>query len=176
MMARRRLLSFLTRWEFNYETKLPAPPGRVFEVITDLSSYPQWNPFVRSACGQAVAGGTVTGKVQMGRFLFSYKHHIFECVSGKSFCWQEFGFLTWLKYGECSRFLEESDSNTDYRCHLLLTGLMAGVVGLLLGGMLRSGIMAEAEALKRRVGDESARLPVPDNRQAAEREGDGTSA
>ncbi len=175
MMARRSFLSSLTRWEFTYETTLPGPPDRAFEVLTDLYSYPQWNPFVRSASGQAVVGGIVKGKVQMGRFLLSYKHHIFECVSGKSFCWQEFGFFTWLEYGRRSRYLKESDGNTEYRCHLLVTGLMAGLAGLLLGGALRSGIIAEAEALKRRVAEEPERLPVPDIRQTSE-EGDGKIA
>lgn len=35
---------------------IKAPPSRVWEVLTDLEAYPEWNPFVRSIEGDLAQG------------------------------------------------------------------------------------------------------------------------
>ena len=42
--------------------QIAAPPQRVWAVLTDLASYPQWNPLFREASGQPTAGSTITLK------------------------------------------------------------------------------------------------------------------
>jgi hypothetical protein len=42
--------------------EIAASPEQVWAVLTDLASYPQWNPLFREASGQLTAGGRVTLK------------------------------------------------------------------------------------------------------------------
>ncbi|WP_222706985.1 SRPBCC domain-containing protein [Neolewinella aurantiaca] len=39
--------------------QLPAPPEKVWAVLTDFDSYPRWNPFVTRAEGDWAVGNTV---------------------------------------------------------------------------------------------------------------------
>lgn len=38
------------------QIEIPAPPGRVWEVLADSSRYPQWNPFIVALRGELAAG------------------------------------------------------------------------------------------------------------------------
>lgn len=40
--------------------EIAATPSRVWEVLTDLGSYPQWNPMIRSASGLVTTGERLT--------------------------------------------------------------------------------------------------------------------
>jgi hypothetical protein len=46
------------------EIRIDAPPRRVWEVLTDLAAYPQWNPFVVRADGTAEVGNRLTLRLQ----------------------------------------------------------------------------------------------------------------
>lgn len=49
------------RWmperEILTEVLIDAEPSRVWQVLTDFSSYPEWNPMLSSARGELVPGG-----------------------------------------------------------------------------------------------------------------------
>jgi len=42
--------------EIRTEIDIGASPSRVWQVLTDFSSYPQWNPFIRRIEGELVEG------------------------------------------------------------------------------------------------------------------------
>ena len=42
------------------EVKIDAPPERVWAVLADLASYPQWHPVFLSVTGQLAAGSTLS--------------------------------------------------------------------------------------------------------------------
>ncbi len=39
------------------EIEIAAPAGRVWSILTDLSAFPSWNPFIRGASGELRTGG-----------------------------------------------------------------------------------------------------------------------
>lgn len=42
--------------ELHTEIQINAPPERVWRLLTDFASYPQWNPFIRRASGKPEKG------------------------------------------------------------------------------------------------------------------------
>ena len=41
-------------------TEVDASPDRVWQVLTDRTSYPDWNPFIVSSTGELTTGGKIT--------------------------------------------------------------------------------------------------------------------
>jgi hypothetical protein len=50
--------------ELRAEVEIDATLERVWHVLTDFSSYPDWNPFIRRACGPVQAGGRLEVNIQ----------------------------------------------------------------------------------------------------------------
>ena len=136
-------------WQFTHEETIDAPVEAVFRIISDLPSYPNWNPFLKSANGKVEVGGVISGKSVVGKYTTSYRHKIFEYIPNKSLCWQDFGFMALFVHSRRSRYVEPRDGKTYYKCHLSLTGPLSGLVNLMLGEGLRNGIVAEAKATKK---------------------------
>ncbi len=44
------------------EISITAPPDRIWHLLTDFASYPQWKPFIRRASGELREGATVKEK------------------------------------------------------------------------------------------------------------------
>jgi len=136
-------------WEFAHEETIEAPVEVVFDLMTDLPNYNNWNPFLATCFGQVEVGGVVSGKSVLGKATTSYRHKIFEYVPNRSLCWHDFGLLSLLLYSRRSRYVEPRDRKTHYKCHLRISGPLSGLVNLMYGEGLRNGIVAEAGALKK---------------------------
>ncbi len=134
-------------WKFSHEEIIDAQPEVVFELISDLPNYQNWNPFVISASGPSELGGVISGKAVLGRFTSSYRHKIFEYVPNAALCWRDFGFLSLLFCGQRCRYLEARGDKTHFKCELEITGLLSGLVNLIFGNALRGGVVAEAKAI-----------------------------
>lgn len=136
-------------WEFTHQETIDASPETVFRLIADLPNYKNWNPFLIVASGQVEVGGIVSGKSVLGKFATSYRHKIFQYVPNRSLCWRDFGFPSLFVCGQRSRYLETRAGKTHYQCHLKLSGPFSGLVNLVFGEGLRTGIVAEARALRK---------------------------
>jgi hypothetical protein len=49
--------------ELYSEIEIRSSPDRIWEILTDLSRYPEWNPFIRSIRGDLVPGGHVIAEL-----------------------------------------------------------------------------------------------------------------
>ncbi|MCL2394898.1 MAG: SRPBCC domain-containing protein, partial [Acidimicrobiaceae bacterium] len=58
------------------EIDIGAPPGRVWEVFTDVSSFPSWNPFIRKFEGDLVPGEKVRVTLALGRRLMHFRPEV----------------------------------------------------------------------------------------------------
>ena len=47
------------------EVEIAAPIDAVWETLTDLAAYPEWNPFIVSAQGRAEVGERLTNRMQL---------------------------------------------------------------------------------------------------------------
>jgi hypothetical protein len=50
--------------ELHTEIEIDAPAERVWRVLTDFASYPQWNPFIRTISGQPTPGERLKARLE----------------------------------------------------------------------------------------------------------------
>jgi hypothetical protein len=50
--------------QLHTEIEIDAPAERVWGVLTDFASYPQWNPFIRSISGEPNIGGRLEVRLE----------------------------------------------------------------------------------------------------------------
>ena len=50
--------------ELYTEIAIDAPPSRVFEILTDLEKYPEWNPFIVQAIGNLQIGSKLDIRIR----------------------------------------------------------------------------------------------------------------
>jgi hypothetical protein len=66
-----------------------ASPSRVWEVLTDLGAYPEWNPFIVRAGGTIEVGGRLSLRMQpVGARDVSLQPTVLEAVEGSSLRWR----------------------------------------------------------------------------------------
>jgi uncharacterized protein YndB with AHSA1/START domain len=50
--------------ELHSEIVIDASPERVWDVLTDFATYPQWNPFIRRISGELGVGGRLEVRLE----------------------------------------------------------------------------------------------------------------
>jgi len=68
--------------------EIAAPADRVYAILTDFQSYPQWNPFVVKAEGRAAKGETLNNKLRDsdGSFM-TFKPKVLAADPGRELRW-----------------------------------------------------------------------------------------
>ncbi len=139
--------------------EIDAPAAVVWQVITDLQAYEQWNPFVVSCRSTLTVGAPIAMRVRLFPWFAQAQHEtVFDHVPGKRFCYGlDGGALGAIISRRCHELQALGPGSTRYRSHFELSGWLAAVVGLLLGGRLRHGFDAMTSAVKRRAEELRAR-------------------
>ena len=140
------------------EALIDAPAGTVFDVITDLPRYAEWNPWIIRAAGTPSEGAEITVRSLVGGRPLRVNHRILRSQKDREFRWCDLGWFTRLAYGERARWLEpRGEGKVSYRVELTITGVLAPVVKAVLGRSLAWGLEAETRALKQRAESLAAR-------------------
>jgi hypothetical protein len=133
------------------ETLIDASAGTVFDVITDLPRYAEWNPWILKAAGTPSEGATIRVRSLVGGRLMKVDHRILRSKQDAEFRWCDLGWFTRFAYGERARWLEpQGDGKVTYRVELTITGPFSSLVKAVLGRSLAWGLKAETDALKLR--------------------------
>lgn len=111
--------------------EIEAPAERVWEVITDFASYPQWNPFIIRAEGIPVEGARLRITIRApGYRPVTFKPRVLRAVSGRELTWLGRTFLPGLFDGRHSLTMEAlEESRTRFRTHEEVTGILLPVLG-----------------------------------------------
>lgn len=130
---------------------IDAPPERVWSVLTDFASYPDWNPFVRRISGDLVTGSRITVRLQPpgGRGM-TFKPVIEEVTPGRSLRWLGRLGAPRIFDGEHSFTLEPRPGGGTHFVH---AERFSGVLVAPLGRMLEAtklGFREFNEAIKQR--------------------------
>jgi hypothetical protein len=133
------------------QTIVNASSDTVFNVITELETYKEWNPWIVEASGIPEEGQLVEVKVKMRAKIISARHRILISKPNMEFRWCDVGWFTRLAYGERARFIKSlANGGVEYRVELTVTGLFWWFVKLVYGKSMEAGLKAETNALKER--------------------------
>ena len=70
------------------EIEIDAPPSVVWEILTDLPAYADWNPFVVESSGIVAQGERLTNRLQPpGGRAMTFRPTVTEVVPERSFEW-----------------------------------------------------------------------------------------
>jgi uncharacterized protein YndB with AHSA1/START domain len=134
---------------FRSEAIIAAPTSRVWAVLTDLSGYRTWNPWLNDAAGELRPGGEVRVHVRLNGALRPADHVVLAVDRERRLCWRDAGWTTLFVYGQRCRWLEVlPDGRVHFRQELQLEGAMAPLARAMYGGSLQAGMDAETEALR----------------------------
>ena len=129
--------------------EIAAPPEVVWDVLTDLERYGEWNPFVVACRSTLQPGDPIEMRVHVLRaFAQSQTETMVEHEPGRSFAYGlDAGRLGALGSRRSHVVRPAGPGRTHYESHFELHGWLSPVVAGLLGGPLRRGFGEMADAL-----------------------------
>jgi hypothetical protein len=130
---------------------IDATPGRVWEVLTDLQRYPEWNPQIPAATGKIEEGSDIGLRLKLpGRPALNVTATIERSEPGRSLTWRGHVLAPGFFQGYRSFDVEPSGDGARVTHLEEITGIMAPVFSLLMGTPQQKSHAALNEALKER--------------------------
>jgi hypothetical protein len=98
--------------ELHSEIQIDVPAKRVWELLTDFASYPQWNPFIRNISGQPATGERLRVRlVPPGGRGMTFKPRVLNAEPNREFRWLGHLLVPGLFDGEHSFTIQPLDEN-----------------------------------------------------------------
>jgi hypothetical protein len=132
-------------------TDIPAPAEEVWAVLTDTSSYAEWNPFIRKLEGPWARGSRLAVTVKAGAREMSFRPTVLAYEEGRLIRWRGQLLLPGIVDGEHELRVEPLDDGTSrFTQHESFRGLLVPFLRGTLENTDR-GITDMNEALRGRV-------------------------
>lgn len=131
--------------------EIAAPASVVWEVITDLKRYPDWNPFCLSCESTLKPGDPIDMTVKLMARPQQQREWMLEFVDGKRFAYR----MKPVPLGALSSFRShdvqaDGAQRTHYRSYFHLKGWLRGLVLALFRDKLEAGFAGMTDAVKTR--------------------------
>ncbi|MFC2165219.1 SRPBCC family protein [Acidobacteriota bacterium] len=132
--------------------EIDAPANKVWAILTDFSSYPDWNPFIRKIKGEIEEGQKIEAFLQPpGSKGMSFSPRILKVEPNREFRWLGRLILPKLFDGEHIFELKElENSKTLFVQREKFRGLLAPMIMKSLGDKTQKGFDEMNKALKER--------------------------
>ncbi len=139
--------------ELRSEIKINASATRVWDALTDLDSFHEWNPFVRRAVGEVKEGEKLNVYLKApGGMGMSFKPRVIKVEPNREFRWLGHFLMPGIFDGE---HIFEIEPDGDASCRLVQREEFRGVLTTLMLLMVRKaterGFNEMNQALKTRV-------------------------
>lgn len=129
--------------------RINAPIDVVWEVLTDVGEYGQWNPFTPQAQTDFKIGSPARLRVRMGPTNMTITETVCAFEKPRVIAWSKAFGARRLLFALREQHLEPLDeSSCRYRNTDRLTGALAAIVFLCFGGYMRRGFNDVGEGLK----------------------------
>ena len=97
--------------ELRTEIEIQASPEKVWQTLTNLDKYPDWNPFIHHAIGKAKVGEKVDITFRSGSKEMTLHCTVIKVVPNKELIWKYHVILPGLFSGEHSFTIEPMGTN-----------------------------------------------------------------
>lgn len=98
--------------ELRADTEIHAPAERVWQLLTDFASFPQWNPFIREAIGEAKPGSRLQIRIQpSGASGMTFRPTVLKAEPNRELRWLGRLLVPGLFDGEHIFSIEPLDEN-----------------------------------------------------------------
>ena len=137
--------------EIRAEIELTAPVERIWELLTDLRLYPQWNPLFLNAEGKLNAGARLKLKVKLpGIEQFTIAPTVLAIVPPTELCWLHRIRFPGLFGWEHSFTIEPLGADRlRFTQRSIFRGVLAPLFAIGLGAAVRQGCETLNAAMKR---------------------------
>ncbi len=133
------------------ERTIAAPLAVVWDVLTDLPRYGEWNPFCIECRSTLKPGDPIDMRVRLRSRPQSQRETIFEHVPNEYFCYGlDGGWLKAITSNRCQRLTAIDAQHTLYQSHFELSGWLMPLVRGLFRKNLEDGFRTMADGVKRR--------------------------
>ncbi len=98
--------------ELHTEIEIDAPAERVWRLLTDFASYPQWNPFIRNISGQPSPGERLEVRLEPpGGRAMTFKPKVLNAEPNRELRWLGHLLVPGLFDGEHSFTIQPLEGN-----------------------------------------------------------------
>ena len=139
--------------ELRTEIEIGAPAERVWQILTDFASYPEWNPFVRRISGEAQEGTQLEVYLQpSGARGMTFRPTILKAEPSRELRWRGKLFIQGLFDGEHVFEIEQlAENRVRFVQRESFRGLLASLLLRMLENDTRRGFEEMNAALMARV-------------------------
>jgi hypothetical protein len=130
--------------------EIQASATKVWQVLTDFESYPDWNPFVRQIQGTLAVGETLNVKVKSSeKGEMTFKPKVLNTEQDHEFRWKGHLLIPGIFDGEHAFTIEAVDEGHVRFLHSeKFTGILSPLIFGMLGKNFHKGFEQFNEALK----------------------------
>lgn len=127
-----------------------APPVKVWEVLTDFRSYPDWNPFIRSINGESAVGSRIEVTLALpGAKPMKLTPRVLRYSRSEEFRWAGHLFIPGIFDGEHIFELKKNpDGNTTFIQREKFRGVLVPFLKKMLDNGTRQGFIDMNTKLK----------------------------
>ncbi len=120
--------------EIRTQIQIKATPDKIWQVLTDIDKFPQWNPFIKSIKGTLAAGQKITVRMEpLGASGMTFNPKVLKLDTGKEFRWLGHLIIPDIFDGE---HIFEIIDNKDGTCLFIQRELFKGILVPFLKKML----------------------------------------
>lgn len=109
--------------------EIDAAPARVWEVLTDLEAYREWNPFIVSANGIPEVGGRLTLRMRADSKTFTVRPTVVEATEARLLRWVGRLGVRGLLDAEHSHAIEDTPTGVRYVQQESFRGVLVPFLG-----------------------------------------------
>jgi len=138
--------------ELSTEIEIRAKPDQVWQVLTSLDEYPEWNPFIKLAIGNPRVGERVDITIRSGTKDMELHCVVVRVEPNKELCWKYHVISPFLFSGEHSFIIDQIEGDkVRFVDREIFNGLLVATQAKNIDTNSKLGFEAMDKALKVRV-------------------------